>query len=42
MLDREVRVSRKATRELEKKNVILYDRERPNVIHDLEGSEMEN
>ena len=39
-LDRVARVARRATRELEKENVILHDRERPNVIHDLEGSEM--
>ena len=40
-LDRVARVARRATRELEKENVILHDRERSNVIHDLEGSEME-
>ena len=39
-LDRVARLARRATRELENKNMILYDRERPNVIHDLEGSEM--
>ena len=39
-LDRIARVARRTTRELEKENVILQDRERPNVIHDLEGSEM--
>ena len=40
-LDRVARVARRATRESEKENVILHDREGPNVIHDLEGSEME-
>ena len=40
-LDRVAKVARKATRELEKEKVILRDMERPNVIHDLEGSEME-
>ena len=40
-LDRVARVARRATRKLEKANVILYDGERPNVIYDLEGSEME-
>ena len=39
-LDRVARVARRAIRELERKNVILHDRERPNIIHDLEGSEM--
>ena len=39
-LDRVARIARKATRELERENVILRDRERPNVIHNLEGSEM--
>ena len=39
-LDRVARVARSATRELERENVILHDRERPNDIHDLEGSEM--
>ena len=38
--DKVARVARRATMELEKENVILHDRERPNVIHDLEGSEM--
>ena len=28
------------TKELEKENVILHDRERPFVVHDLEGSDM--
>jgi hypothetical protein len=32
---------RRATKELEKENVILHDRARPNVIHDLKGNEME-
>ena len=40
-LDRVARVARRATRELEKENVILQDMERPNVIHDLKGSETE-
>jgi hypothetical protein len=39
-LDRVARVARRATRELEKENEIVQDRERPNVIHDLHGSEM--
>ena len=39
-LDRITRVARKATRELKKENVILQDKKRPNVIHNLEGSEM--
>ena len=39
-LGRVARVARRATRKLEKENVILHDRERPNVIHDLDGSEM--
>lgn len=33
-------VARRATSELEKENVILQNRERPNVIHDIEGSKM--
>ena len=28
------------TKEIEKENVILHDRQRPNVIHDLEGSDV--
>ena len=39
-LDRVARIARRATRKLEEENVILQDRERPNVIHDLEGSMM--
>ena len=39
-LDRVARVARRATRELKKENVILHDRERSNVIHDLDGSDM--
>ena len=39
-LDRVAKVARRATRELGKENVILHDRERSNIIHDLEGSEM--
>ena len=39
-LDRVARVARKATRELKRENVIFHDRERPNAIHDLKGSEM--
>ena len=38
--DRVARVARRATRELERENVIFYDKERPNIIHDLEDSEM--
>ena len=38
--DRVAGVARRATRELERENAILHDRERPNIIHDLEGSEM--
>ena len=34
------RVARSATRELEKENAILQDRKRPDVIRDLEGSDM--
>ena len=40
-LDRVSRVARRATRELERENVILHDRKRSNIIHNLEGSEME-
>ena len=40
-LDRVSRVPRRATRELERENVILHDRKRSNIIHNLEGSEME-
>ena len=40
-LDRVARVARRATRELQKENVILHDRDRPNIIHDLDNSEME-
>ena len=40
-LDRVARVARRATRELQKENVILHDRDRPNIIHDLDDSEME-
>ena len=39
-LDRVAKVARKATRELERENVILHDKERSNIIYDLEGSEM--
>ena len=39
-LDKVARVARRVTKELEKENVILHDRERPNVVHDLEGSHM--
>ena len=39
-LDRVDRVARSATRKLEMENVILHDRKRPNIIHDLEGNEM--
>ena len=39
-LDRVARVTRRATMELKEENAILYEREKPNVIHDLEGSEM--
>ena len=39
-LDRVARVARRATRELERENVILHHKERSNIIHDLEGSEM--
>ena len=39
-LDRVARTARRATKALEVENEILQDRERPNVIHDLEGSEM--
>ena len=39
-LDKVARVSRKVTKEIEKENVILHDRERPNVVHDLEGSDV--
>ena len=39
-MDRVARVARRATRELERENVILHDRERPNVIHDVEDNEM--
>ena len=39
-LDRVTKVARRATRELERENVIFHDRERSNIIHDLEGSEM--
>ena len=34
------RVARRATRVSEKENVILHDRERPNVIHAVEGNKM--
>ena len=40
ILDRVAKVARRATRELERENVILHDRERSNIIHDSEGSEM--
>ena len=39
-LERVARTARRATKALEVENEILQDRERPNVIHDLEGSEM--
>ena len=39
-LDRVARIARRAIRKLERENVILHDRERPNIIHDFEGSEM--
>ena len=39
-LDRLVKVARRATRELERENIILHDRERSNIIHDLDGSKM--
>jgi hypothetical protein len=39
-LDRVVRVARKTYRELETENMILQDRERPNIIYNLEDSEM--
>ena len=39
-LDRVAIVARRATREIERQNVILHDRERPNTISDLEGNEM--
>ena len=39
-LDKVARVARRVTKELEKGNVILHDRERHNVVHDLEGSNM--
>jgi hypothetical protein len=39
-LERVAKTTRKATKDLEKDNGILQDRERPNVIHDLDGSEM--
>ena len=35
-LDRVAKVGRRATRELERENVILHDRERSNIVHDLE------
>ena len=39
-LERVARTARRATKALEVENEILQDRERPNVFHDLEGSEM--
>ena len=39
-LERVARIARRATKALERENVIFQDKERPNVIHDLEGSEM--
>ena len=40
--DRVARMARRVTQEFEKENVILHDKERPNVVHDFEGSDMEN
>ena len=39
-LDKVARVARNVTKEIEKENAILHDRQRPNVIHDLEGSDV--
>ena len=39
-LDKVACVARRVTKEIEKENMIFHDRERPNVVHDLEGSEM--
>ena len=39
-LDKVARVARNVTKEIEKENAILHDRQRPNVIHDLEGSDI--
>jgi len=39
-LDRVARVARKTIKELETENIILQNRERPNVLHNLEDSEM--
>ena len=39
-LDRVAKVARRTTRELERENIILHDRERSNIIHDLKGSKM--
>ena len=38
-LDKVARVAMDITKEVEKENKILHDRQRPNVIHDLEGSD---
>ena len=37
-LENVAREARKATKALEKENEIVHDRERSNVIHDLDGS----
>ena len=39
-LDKVARVARRVTKELEKENVVLHDRERPSVVHDLEGCDV--
>jgi hypothetical protein len=39
-LDEMDRVARRVTKELEKENVILHDGKMPNVVHDLDGSDM--
>lgn len=39
-LERIARTARRTTKALERENKILYDRERPTIIHDVEASEM--
>jgi hypothetical protein len=39
-LERVAKIARRAIKALQKENGILQDGERPNVIHDLDGSEM--
>jgi hypothetical protein len=39
-LNRVGRIARRATKDWQKENVILHDREGPNVVHDLEDSEV--